>query len=295
MTGQAYNLASVMADKKAWVKELSCPFCYARNFVPWKTPTETGYLDQSFAYMCSKCQKNIDKAALERTQLERDCADHLAHGTPLRGTLLTSDGLPTPNAPGLMQRLRASVFGETEEDMPTKILVEFDTASLSSTSISRPPGRSAGAASASTPDPIIRDILSGYTGNPTLGFSRNLYAAVHMHLNFLDTAPDLTWVHLPTAAGRMKLAIQRYSQFISLAYWHPKASMFPPWDIDLVWRTHQLYPSAYFDFCLAQLGRVLPYSNVGVAPSADPESVSRATKEAEELWERAYGTEFTIM
>src|SRR3569833_1269436 len=157
MTGQAYNQASVMADKKAWVKELSCPFCYARNFVPWKTPTETGYLDQSFAYMCSKCQKNIDKAALERTQLERDCADHLAHGTPLRGTLMTSDGLPTPKAPGLKQRHRASVFGETEEDLTTIFLGEFDTASLSSTSISRPPVRSAGAACASTPDPFFRD------------------------------------------------------------------------------------------------------------------------------------------
>ena len=59
----------------------------------------------------------------------------------------------------------------------------------------------------------------------------------------------------------LELSIERYEKFVHLMKVHPRKTLVPTMDIDLVWHTHQTDPVNYCQYTSAVLGRVLNHDD----------------------------------
>ena len=90
------------------------------------------------------------------------------------------------------------------------------------------------------------------------------------------------------AAGYLKDAFKRYCRFLFLKKSYPKCFTVPTYDIDLLWHTHQLCPSAYKRDTEATLGRLLVHDDTDTDRSAGSYMVN-SFEETKSNWYKLYG------
>ncbi|MCJ1390793.1 hypothetical protein MMC18_003654 [Xylographa bjoerkii] len=118
--------------------------------------------------------------------------------------------------------------------------------------------------------------------------SIELISATLRQGRFVDTMSHYLWIRSPSLAATLSRARARYVQYLSLLASHPGKPMIPTIDIDLVWHTHQLSPSAYYDFSIrAAGGRFINHSDtIDNTVRKDGLGVVR------DLWWRTWGEEY---
>lgn len=97
-------------------------------------------------------------------------------------------------------------------------------------------------------------------GECTFSVQEDLVACVLRQEKFVNKMVRLDWIHSPFIEITIIEAMERYHKFFSLME-HSNHSIVPTLDIDLVWHTHQLFQSKYFDFCQDIAGYIIDHND----------------------------------
>lgn len=91
-------------------------------------------------------------------------------------------------------------------------------------------------------------------------FNFDLISAVNRQLKFATKMTCLAWRHSPFFHSTLISAINRYQHFFQMMKEHSQLA--PTLDIDLVWHTHQLTPSAYWQYSRDVAGRFVNHNDM---------------------------------
>lgn len=91
-------------------------------------------------------------------------------------------------------------------------------------------------------------------------FDFDLISAVNRQLKFAAKMTCLAWRHSPFLHATLTSAITRYQRFFLMMKEHSQLA--PTLDIDLVWHTHQLMPSAYWEYSHEVVGRFVNHNDM---------------------------------
>ncbi|KAI6032234.1 hypothetical protein BKA83DRAFT_4211506 [Pisolithus microcarpus] len=248
-------------------KQIECPRCRTRIFVPFVNDNSTGYTE-NFSAICpvSRCRMKITNETLAVAKFVRDLNQHSSRHDCMAGSLITSSGR------------RDSRRASTIKDQLTRTLQYSAHMPLSAD------GRLAGLRGTSDIKEAIgyslkrlRDIvvsaLRNYpssTASRILGayqdgspFSVDLLDAVLRQSLFTEKMTELGWTKPAAFRGeRLRIledAILRYHAFLDLTASQPNSMIVPTLDIDLVWHTHQLLASRYTSDCQLYVGRYVDH------------------------------------
>lgn len=248
-------------------KQIECPRCRTRIFVPFVNDNSTGYTE-NFSAICpvSRCRMKITNETLAVAKFVRDLNQHSSRHDCMAGSLITSSGR------------RDSRRASTIKDQLTRTLQYSAHMPLSAD------GRLAGLRGTSDIKEAIdyslkrlRDIvvsaLRNYpssTASRILGayqdgspFSVDLLDAVLRQSLFTEKMTELGWTKPAAFRGeRLRIledAILRYHAFLDLIASQPNSMIVPTLDIDLVWHTHQLLASRYTSDCQLYVGRYVDH------------------------------------
>ncbi|RMZ83669.1 hypothetical protein DV738_g1018, partial [Chaetothyriales sp. CBS 135597] len=109
-----------------------------------------------------------------------------------------------------------------------------------------------------------------YAEPSELSSTIDLFALVKKQDSFLDLAHNLLWIRSPSLVSSLKRSCDAYLAAQStndLFFMSPRAI---PFGIDLMWRTHRLYPAQYSDFRNAISSDTLPPSQfLGTGPGLE--------------------------
>jgi hypothetical protein len=133
-------------------------------------------------------------------------------------------------------------------------------------------------------------VVERYASSSPSPFGINLFTAIETHCRFVHKTTDLSWGSMKIACTTLDLAISRYGKFVSLSNRYPQQPVTPTWDIDLVWHTHQLFPSAYHSDNYAETGRVPDHDIKRIEPE---ESLERRVTTSK-LWQAEFGEHIAI-
>ncbi|KAL4081307.1 hypothetical protein V8B97DRAFT_1863695 [Scleroderma yunnanense] len=267
-TGTHYDPFDAMARRT--YKQIECPRCQTRLYVPFLNDNKTGYAENFWA-ICprQRCRMKITKDSLAVAKFVRDLnqkptrqgQDHYIAGSlinssgkrdprrakmikdKLTQSLLYSDRVPL-TLDGRLAKARG--IGGIKESVGHSLesLQDAITATLRN-----------------YPAAITSRILSAYTdGSP---FSVDLLDAVLRQAIFTEKMDELGWTN-PAACrgGKVQVldhAILRYHAFLDLISSRPNSMSVPTLDIDLVWHTHQLMPARYESDCELYVGRFVDH------------------------------------
>lgn len=118
------------------------------------------------------------------------------------------------------------------------------------------------AATAEIPVKLEWDLIEhfkGESGNLQLSF--DLAAAVHRQAKFVDKMCHMLWLRSPAITHTLENARSRYKNFFMLFQRYPGRLIVPTLDIDLVWHTHQLSHTQYYDYCMKEAGRFINHDD----------------------------------
>lgn len=96
----------------------------------------------------------------------------------------------------------------------------------------------------------IRRMMSRYWDNSS-PFALDLVGAVTRQCSFVEKMHNIDWLHSPALPNTMSRLIVKYIRFIKIISLHSRMAV-PTLDVDLAWHTHQLDPSAYLQFTVAE-------------------------------------------
>ncbi|CAI6340617.1 unnamed protein product [Periconia digitata] len=96
-----------------------------------------------------------------------------------------------------------------------------------------------------------------YNGNGP--WSVDMFHTMRSHCNFIRSGGDLDWINKQSTVSTLDFSRNRYLRFLLLHKRYPTEYFVPTWDIDLVWHTHQLWPSNYRNHHLNYLGHMLDH------------------------------------
>ncbi|KIM61528.1 hypothetical protein SCLCIDRAFT_1179879 [Scleroderma citrinum Foug A] len=251
-------------------KQVECPGCQTRLYVPFVNDNNTGYAE-NFSATCPRhrCRMKITKDSLAVAKFVRDLNQKPTRQDQdyyIAGSLINSSGKHDPRRARvirekLIQSLqhsdrlpltldgrlaKARGIGEIKESVGYSLesLRDAVTAAL----------RNYPAATASR-------ILSAYTdGSP---FSVDLLDAVLRQAIFTEKMHEIGWTDAATfQKGKVQVldhAILRYHAFLDLISSRPNYMSVPTLDIDLVWHTHQLMAGQYGSDCELYVGRYVDH------------------------------------
>lgn len=113
------------------------------------------------------------------------------------------------------------------------------------------------------PIKLERDLIDCYAGNSseTAVWRHDLAAAVHRQGAFVNKMCHMLWLRSPAVKHTLENARIRYGNFFALFRLYPGKMIMPTLDIDLVWHTHQLSPTQYYDFCIEKTGRFINHDD----------------------------------
>ncbi|KAK0631466.1 hypothetical protein B0T14DRAFT_490016 [Immersiella caudata] len=113
-------------------------------------------------------------------------------------------------------------------------------------------------------DPIaricIRKMMSRYWENFS-PFALDLCAAVMRQGIFVEKMYKLDWLHSPSARDTMDRLRIKYNRFVDIMAASPDRIAVPTLDVDLAWHTHQLSPSAYYQFMVLRTARFIDHDD----------------------------------
>lgn len=82
-------------------------------------------------------------------------------------------------------------------------------------------------------------------------------------------------------------AMEQYGRFLGLMKWHPGTMLVPTLAIDLLWHTHQMFPTRYAKETIALAGRFINHDD-----NMEEDKLSKDLAQTEAMWEQAYGVRY---
>ena len=105
--------------------------------------------------------------------------------------------------------------------------------------------------------------------------SFDFHKAIRRMLKLADEMLQVSWHRMPYTNGHigspLTKCLERYQRFMALAKFWPRfrgtsaffcGPLVPTLDIDLVWRTHMLFPRKYEDYCRKLVGKVVEHTPI---------------------------------
>lgn len=87
-------------------------------------------------------------------------------------------------------------------------------------------------------------------------------------------------------------SFERYKKFLKLRQKYPRQFLVPCYDIDLMWHTHQVNPTAYIHDCLSNFGTILPHDDTDSDRSVESR-LSLSFDTTKTLWRDAFQEEYS--
>ena len=116
----------------------------------------------------------------------------------------------------------------------------------------------------------------------------NLLASmVERQANFITKMGDHMWFRSPALDGTLSRALVRYESFMRLFKQHPRSTLVPTLDIDLVWHTHQCSPNQYWTSSMTLAGRVINHND-----ELDKSTLRCGFKETARFYEMRFKDEY---
>lgn len=247
-------------------KQMECPRCRTRVFVPFVNDNGTGYSEQQFSAMCPLpgCRLKITKGNLAVAKFVRDLTES-EDGSEnyMAGSLFFGNGKRDPRrAKAIKDQLtQSSQFCRKSPRSSNQRIARLDWEKEIKESIgySWPLLKDAIAiALRDQPEATRTNILNAYEDDSP--FSINLISAVLRQGLFTKRIDELGWLKPGTFREGDKLqvlehALLRYHCFLDLAAASPNLMPVPTLDIDLIWHSHQLMGGRYGVDCDIYAGR----------------------------------------
>lgn len=275
-------------------KQMECPRCRTRVFVPFVNDNGTGYSEQQFSAMCPLpgCRLKITKGNLAVAKFVRDLTE-LENGSQnyMAGSLFFGNGKRDPRrAKEIKDQLtQSSQFCRQSRGSSDQRIARLDWENEIKENIgySWPVLKDAIViALRDQPEATRTNILSAYEDDSP--FSINLISAVLRQGIFTKRIDELGWLRPGTfkEGDKMQLlehALLRYHCFLDLTAASPNLMAVPTLDIDLIWHSHQLMGGRYGVDCDIYIGRRVDH------PLATEESIlSTALDDTCRAWQKRF-------
>jgi hypothetical protein len=248
------------------VAEVRCPFCSVAQSVPWvelysgeNDHSEKGNTKMPFRAPCSACGQTMSQATLILARLRKDLLALKDDGTPVPGTLLARNGRAlssyvhdhtvSDRQPFLLNDLLKSRSNDVVSDALSNGLKNGDAESTMNKFREDLEQKIASSEEASQPAMTIalKRLMAKYYQNSS-PFALDLVGAVLRQGTFVTKMEYFDWLHCTAVETIVAQAIERYTGFFAVMSAHPKDVAVPCQDVDLIWHTHQLSPSDYYDY-----------------------------------------------
>jgi hypothetical protein len=110
--------------------------------------------------------------------------------------------------------------------------------------------------------------------------------SVNLNLTKLYILTEECFSKIEITETFIEKAFFRYEMFLDLKMKHPDVILIPTFDIELIWCSHMLRPSLYYNDCFSKFGQLVQHK-MGMT---DYERINRdiAILETKELWEDIY-------
>ncbi|TVY85990.1 Glycine-rich domain-containing protein, partial [Lachnellula willkommii] len=304
----------------ALTKALNCPRCSQMLEIPWTTCSNekqspedlealsgTGYGDRSFSYVCHKCGGEIDHDLLRVAKFKKETENLILKDWPLGGTIL-SPSMGIPDAPPAYELIQAhgtfpnrlvgmelrskilELLDDTVNTHPTMNDVKelIEEAIKKRDVVKRVNSRKAFETGVLKMNErlAIRKMMSRYWDNSSI-FALELGGAVIRQGVFVEKMYSLDWLHSPAARTTMTRLLQKYRRFIQIMSVEPKHTCVPTLDVDLGWHTHQLSPSAYYDYTMARCKKFIDHDDK-IAEDALETAFEWTSRTYEKLFQQVY-------
>lgn len=275
-------------------KQMECPRCRTRVFVPFVNDNGTGYSEQQFSAMCPLpgCRLKITKGNLAVAKFVRDLTE-LEDGSQnyMAGSLFFGNGKRDPRRAKEVkdQLTQSSQFCRKSRGSFDQRIARLDWENEIKENVgySWPVLKDAiTVALRDQPEATRTKILSAYEDDSP--FSINLISAVLRQGIFTKRIDELGWLIPGTFKEGDKLqllehALLRYHCFLDLTAASPNLMAVPTLDIDLIWHSHQLMGGRYGVDCDIYIGRRVDH------PLATEESIlSTALDDTCRAWQSRF-------
>lgn len=267
-----------------------CPYCSYANAVPWTTcgqitdslngnirsgelaaveaqlSSGRGLADKDFIMNCDSCHEVVNHDNLCAGKFFRDMKQVINSNVMLPGTILGMTGIPGKVGlhfdhtchkhmafptklmrAGLgkhMLRLRAKA------DMTMAQVRDDIEEGLADHALVKAARESAAHRLLRTERIAIRRMMSRYWENSS-PFGLDLVGAVIRQGSFIEKMHNIDWLHSPALPNTMSRLIIKYVRFVNIMKDEDNMAV-PTLDVDLAWHTHQLNPSAYLQYTVAE-------------------------------------------
>lgn len=275
-------------------KQMECPRCRTRVFVPFVNDNGTGYSEQQFSATCPLpgCRLKITKGNLAVAKFVRDLTES-EDGSQnyMAGSLFFGNGKRDPRrAKEIKDQLtQSSQFCRKSRGSSDQRIARLDWENEIKENVgySWPVLKDAiTIALGDQPEAMMTKILSAYEDDGP--FSINLISAVLRQGIFTKRIDELGWLRPGTFKEGDKLqllehALLRYHCFLDLTAASPNLMAVPTLDIDLIWHSHQLMGGRYGVDCDIYIGRRVDH------PLATEESIlSTALDDTYRAWQSRF-------
>jgi hypothetical protein len=314
-TGRAWENADDGMEKS-----IECPGCSKTALAPWTTcslPEDykgsdrpgligNGYGDGNFKIYCSHCAIQIDKELLSVGKFVADTKALLTRNRPMPGTVLdVKKGMPV-QAPlnETLRRLHPYMFPSRMLKMDLRIKVvdliqpgqaprpDMHAVRALIEEVLRDKSRvqaiigATGLSRWALPRDarvVVRKMMSRYWENFSL-FTLDLGGAVMRQGVFIEKMARIDWLHSPNATDTMRRLLVKYGRFVDIMASNKGKMAVPTLDVDLAWHTHQLSPSAYYEYTVDKTGRFVDHDD-----KVDEDALSQCFEWTSKVYQERYG------
>jgi hypothetical protein len=132
--------------------------------------------------------------------------------------------------------------------------------------------------------------IEGFLQHPNSKSGLVVQFSDHLSVDTLQAFVEFENSVRSATADQIEGALLRYKRFMYLQKQYPDSIFIPTRDIEMVWRSHCLRPSAYMRDCEVNFGKIMAHPSV--ATVALLEMSEQALLITMELWKQHFGTDY---
>jgi len=302
---------------------VDCHVCGSRNPAPWTTYGEVsqsfngtsvledvqsllsacqGYADKDFTLTCQECKSQITHDYLCVGKLRKDLVNLIERDAVLPGNILSKSGLPTKVGkasdigswsfsifPSKLMKmgLGRRILDLKGSDMQMSSVREVIEEYLSITELVKQAKHYKGSSKLFPDEALaLRRMMSRYWENSS-PFAVDLVGAVIRQGSFVSKMAEIDWLHSPGLSSTIPRLIRKYSRFIAIISRYNVMAV-PTLDVDLAWHTHQLSPSKYLQYTVAQSKTFIDHDDKVVEAK-----LTDAFAETSKIYQKLYGEPYS--
>ncbi|THZ15344.1 hypothetical protein D6C89_09764, partial [Aureobasidium pullulans] len=261
-----------------------------------------GLADSDFNAVCNSCANQVTHDSLRAGKFRSDLEKLLDGDVLMPGNILGKDGLPSRvgttldktgyslfafpsklmNA-GLARQILT--FNQGSELRMASIRDSIEEGILDRKLVSK--ARNTHGWTLNRSESLAtRRMMSRYWENSS-PFALDLVGAVVRQGSFVEKMHNIDWLHSPALPNTMSRLILKYVRFIGIISKHSKMAV-PTLDVDLAWHTHQLNPSGYLQYTVAESRTFIDHDDK-VAEA----KLNDAFAETSKLYQKLYGEPYS--